>query len=207
MVTILFGVAAFALFFLSDFLQVASPKHANSRYFFAGTLLLALTTAHILYKSWRTTANPIYQIIAGAALAVLFCILLLYTLFFALPYDATYKTDDRSSTGMRPVVTYGVYALCRHPGILWFAAMYGSLYLALGGPLLRVACPLFSALNLLYAALQDIYVFPRQFTGYGDYKRLAPFLIPTRASIRRCVKTWPTQKARNPATQGGSDEI
>ena len=43
---------------------------------------------------------------------------LIYTLFFALPFDETYAKQNNG----RYVCDRGVYALCRHPGILCFFA-------------------------------------------------------------------------------------
>ena len=43
--------------------------------------------------------------------AILFLGLLIYTLFFALPFDETYVKENHE----RLAYTEGVYALCRHP--------------------------------------------------------------------------------------------
>ncbi len=49
-----------------------------------------------------------------------FLALLIYTLFFALPFEETYCEENK----LRAAYTEGVYGLCRHPGVLWFAGAY-----------------------------------------------------------------------------------
>ena len=53
-------------------------------------------------------------------IATIFFVLLIYTLFFALPFDKTYQNESEK----RMAYTEGVYALCRHPGVLWFIGFY-----------------------------------------------------------------------------------
>ena len=44
---------------------------------------------------------------------------------------------------------------------------------------------IYNTCNFLYVYLQDRYIFPRYIRGYDDYKRSVPFLIPTRASLKK----------------------
>jgi protein-S-isoprenylcysteine O-methyltransferase Ste14 len=82
-----------------------------------------------------------------------------------------------------------VYALCRHPGVICLFAMYLFLGLAaLPTPLLGCGM-VFSLLNVLYALFQDRVTFPKTFCDYEAYRKTVPFLLPTRASIRRAVQT------------------
>ena len=106
-----------------------------------------------------------------------------YTLFFALPVEASYASPGEK----RPACTTGVYALCRHPGVLWFAGLYGCLALAAGLPLWEAA--VLSAMNVGLVAFEDRCVFPARLEGYGAYQASTPFLVPNRASIRACRKT------------------
>ena len=45
-------------------------------------------------------------------------------------------------------------------------------------------------LNILYVLFQDLYIFPRTFSNYAEYKKSTPFLIPSRGSILRCRDSW-----------------
>ena len=77
-----------------------------------------------------------------------------------------------------------MYALCRHPGVLWFAGLYGCLWAAAGVPLWEAA--LYSGLNVLLVIFEDRCVFPARLEGYGAYQASTPFLLPNRRSIRAC---------------------
>ena len=118
-------------------------------------------------------------------LAFISFLLLVYTLFFAIPFRETYVTAK-----MQPeVCSTGVYALSRHPGVLWFMGFYLFLWLAFPNPLLLSGGILFSLLNLFYILLQDRWIFMKTFPGYREYKKSTPFLFPTYQSCRRCIKT------------------
>ena len=117
---------------------------------------------------------------------VFFLCFLIYTLFFALPFETTYIQESR----YREAYTEGVYALCRHPGVLWFAGLYlclGALWKDRDGMLFAVTMII---LNILYVIFQDWYSFPKTFSNYKEYKKATPFLLPNKRSIIRCRKTW-----------------
>lgn len=111
-------------------------------------------------------------------LGALFLLLLVRALFFAFPAEEAYARQD---TG-RPACTRGVYALCRHPGVLWLAGLCLCLWGGFGLPFFTVI--LVTALNLGLVAFEDCRVFPAKLAGYGAYRQKTPFLIPTAASIR-----------------------
>ena len=110
---------------------------------------------------------------------------LIYSLFFALPFQQTYTEQ----AGGRRVYSGGVYALCRHPGILCFFGTYLLLGLAALPTRMILRGLLFSLLNLAYAWFQDCVTFPKTFCDYTDYKKKVPFLIPTRNSVAMARKT------------------
>ena len=78
----------------------------------------------------------------------------------------------------------GVYALCRHPGVLWFAGLYVCLWAAFGLPLWEAAS--LSGWNVLLVWFEDRCVFPAVLEGYDAYQQTTPFLLPNRRSIRAC---------------------
>ena len=180
------GCAGFLLFFLYDVLQMKAPKWAHGALFFLGLACLAVGTGGLLLAAPRAGALLLTaRGIAALAAGLLFFWLLLHSLFFSLP-----KETYRDASGRRPLVDTGLYALCRHPGVLFFTALYACLWLAFGGGLLLLSAAAYSALNLLYGLMQDVWVFPRQFAGYADYRRRTPFLIPNGNSVRACMRTW-----------------
>nr|WP_122013512.1 hypothetical protein [Maliibacterium massiliense] len=180
------GCGAYLLFFLYDIAGVRRRLPLLQGAFALGCLLLAAALAGLGCEGWRAALMPAWQRWTFSALALFFLALLLYTLFFALPFADTYVHQAARS----PVCDRGVYALCRHPGVLWQAGLCFSMYLALGTRDMLLAALLFTLLNVLYVLLQDRWTFMRQFDDYGRYRRTTPFLLPTKASLRACARTF-----------------
>ena len=155
------GTAAFAAFFAYDVNSVRPVRPWFHRLFAVGCALLTV-------------------------LAVVFLALMVYTLFFALPFSATYLEENAP----RKAYTGGMYALCRHPGVLWFAGAYLCLGLLLGTPKAAVFALVMTGLNIAYVLFQDRWTFPQSFVNYEEYRRTTPFLLPTPGSAVRCVRTW-----------------
>lgn len=175
------GVIAFAAFFLYDLNSITLHRKPLGLLFAAGCLLLAASTAVCL---WREFPG---QIAVGCGLgAAVFLGLMLYSLFFALPFGKTYVEQ-----GNTPLCDRGMYALCRHPGILWFCLMYLCLGLGWNTPRVWLIAGSYSVLNIAYGVFQDLWTFPRTFAGYGDYRKSTPFLLPNPGSVGRALKTRP----------------
>ncbi len=186
---LILGVIAFILFAFYDLEQarfIPRQFHKLIRFFFSiGFLLLLISTTSVIWSEIMNISSWGMRQIVFSVLAVLFLLLLLYTLFFELAFEETYV----SQTGFK---TYdqGMYALCRHPGVLWFTGCYICFWLAFGGMLLFQMMVIYCGLNFFYVILQDMVTFPRVFLDYSLYKQRVPFLIPTAKSIRNCVQTW-----------------
>lgn len=179
------GLIVFGLYTLYDFNSVKWKHWLPRRFFLAGTILLALATAVQVFCAFETASMTLGSWLL-LAVAVIFFMLLIYTLFFALPFEETYIQQNEKPK----VYSGGMYAVCRHPGVIWFFLFYLCLGLAIRpSGLLRVGM-FYSFLNLLYIILQDFWTFPKTFEDYDSYKKIAPFLIPTPSSIRRAVQTW-----------------
>ncbi|MBQ2924056.1 MAG: hypothetical protein IJE57_00655, partial [Anaerotignum sp.] len=114
----IFGTIAFILFMVYDLEQAGAVSHRfhkMTKFFFTiASVILAAATVSLLWKSnifvtvW--TGKTVFLLV----LAVLFFVLLIYTLFFALPFEETYVAQDAHKTYDKKM-----YALCRHPGVLW----------------------------------------------------------------------------------------
>lgn len=178
MTELLPGCAAFALFFLSDWNDWRGGRAPLRWCFPAGGALLAADVGYLCLTR-RAPASGALRVLAFAG-AALFAALLVYSLFFALPAAASYTEPGQK----RPACTGGVYALCRHPGVLWLAGLLACLYPAAGLPPLANA--LFTALNVALVVFEDRAVFPAVLAGYGEYRRSTPFLIPSGESFRAC---------------------
>ena len=174
----LLGLAGFALFFLSDYNDWRLSRPALKACFPAGGLLLAAGTALELRRGAPLAEGWLRWLVLALAAALF--LLEVYTLFFALPVKASYARPGEK----RPACTTGVYALCRHPGVLWFMGLYACLYLAAGLPLWEAAA--YGGLNMGLVVFEDRCVFPARLEGYGAYRAATPFLLPTRRSVRAC---------------------
>ena len=186
MISLCLGITAFALYFLYDVNSFLWQRRLPRTFFAAGTLLLAAALAldivnAALLRAFSVAGDWLWLLAAAAMFAAL-----IYSLFFALPFEATYQTQENG----RHVYDKGVYALCRHPGILFFFMTMLALGLAaLPYTGLLTRGMLFSAMNLAYAAFQDRVTFPKTFCDYPAYRQRIPFLIPTKESIRLALHT------------------
>ena len=173
---------AFAFFFLGDANDVLFHRRFLRFCFPLGLLLLVNFTVLSAIIEPSSTLPIVPRLVCGA-LALVFLILTVYSLFFALPVKEAYAAQGKK----RYVRTGGVYALCRHPGVLFFIPLYLLLWLSAG------IAPLFAAtailMNILLAIYEDIFVFPKVLDGYDNYRHNTPFLIPNPISIRSCFST------------------
>ena len=177
MLSTFLGTAAFLLYLIYDINSFRWKRRLPRSFFLLGTLLITVATAvdlidAIRYGSFTGVFDWILLLPAVCSL-----LSLVYCLFFAIPFDETYAAQASG----RPVCDRGVYALCRHPGILCFFFFFLFLgFAAFPGHLLWNGL-LFSFLNLVYAVFQDRFTFPKTFCDYERYRETVPFLIPTRA--------------------------
>jgi protein-S-isoprenylcysteine O-methyltransferase Ste14 len=153
--------------------------------FFVGFFLLTVATVGVIITSWDLIKVDAFRMGIYGAFAVFFFYLLIDTLFFALPFKNTYIDKEE----LPRICQSGVYALCRHPGVLWFMGFYIFLGLALMIPLLLTAAVVFNILNILYVLFQDRWTFMKSFENYDKYKENTPFLLPNSKSIKNCLKT------------------
>ena len=174
------GLCAFSLFFLSDYNDWRMGCKALRFCFPLGGLLLAAGTLLRCGKENVLVGGGLRMAVLFGAAA--FFALLVYTLFFAIPADASYAKPGEK----RKVCTTGVYALCRHPGVLWFMGLYACLSAAAGLPLTDSV--LYSAFNVLLIWFEDRLVFPALMEGYDAYRAKTPFLVPNGRSIRDCFR-------------------
>ena len=169
---LLLGVAAYLLYYIYDINSVKWKKRFIRSFFLIGSIFLVSSTIYHLYLNWHLD-NLIYRH-AFLILILGFLGLLIYTLFFAIPFKETYVDENN----MRLAYTKGMYALCRHPGMIWYTFLYLSIWgfnwNLRGGIFFGVV----TILDLIYIILQDYYIFPRTFSNYADYKKKVPFLIP-----------------------------
>lgn len=182
------GLGAFCMFFIYDWNRVFGKKEWLTPLFAVGNLCLTAVGVRFVLEALKRqsagsagglvaaqTGSPAIPPVLWLIPAACFLAALLYTLFFALPFDSTYRQEADG----RKVCRTGIYGWCRHPGIWWFLGCFLCLSEAAGGGERVVLSLVLSGLNLLYAWYQDQYIFVREFSDYEDYRRTVPFLIPT----------------------------
>lgn len=191
MFTLTFGIVGFFLFVAYEFHTVTKKFSTFKPFFFIGISLIILSSCIAAYITVEQLGFKLINFLIFGFLGLVFLLLLVYSLFFAVPFSKTY-VDTKNHKA--PVCTTGMYALCRHPGVIWFAGFYLFFWLSFGGTILLWQFIIYSTLNLLYIILQDKWSFIKCFDGYDTYKKNTPFLIPNIKSIIRCFKTFNTQR-------------
>lgn len=182
------GCLAFILFIIYDINQITGNKAMFRGFFLIGFLIIVSCTIGLTFTARNEWVIALPVRVACGLSAPLFLALMVYSLFFALPFKQTYL----HGTKKREAYDRGVYAFCRHPGVLWFLLFYMAYATAAASGTLLIAGICFSALNILYALLQDYIFFPRIFLNYALYRRKVPFLVPTHASVRLFLTTIKT---------------
>lgn len=178
----LLGIIGFILFFLYDFNEIYNVHKGLKYTFTIGFILQLIATVGVLYtyKSfWRFSFS-------GLIVSLLGIILLVYALFFALPFEATYINGDEK----RRAYDQGVYALSRHPGVLFYMIFYLGLAMFEWTSAIQLIYSTWSGFNILYILYQDLYIFPKLFSNYDQYKMQTPFLFPTIKSIKLFINTF-----------------
>jgi protein-S-isoprenylcysteine O-methyltransferase Ste14 len=174
------GLLAFALFFLSDYNDLLLHRRWLTVCFPAGGALLGAAVFFQLAPGRAPLSGALRW--AVLVLGAGFALLLIYTLFFAFSAADAYASPGKR----RRVCVTGVYAICRHPGVLWLLGLMLCLHAGGGLPLSAVAA--YTALNILLVLFEDRLVFPRLLDGYEEYRRTTPFLLPTPRSMYRCFR-------------------
>lgn len=180
------GTLAFVLFFIYDWNSITWKNKLIHSFFGVGFLLLLISTGGMLLFLMPKIDFDLYSLVIFGGLSLISLLLLIYTLFFALPFGDTYLGES----GLPRACTTGMYALCRHPGVLWFFFLYLFLSLAIKEPEMYLLCIILNFWNLMYIIFQDRVTFMKTFENYEDYKKETPFLIPTKLSIMNCFQTF-----------------
>jgi protein-S-isoprenylcysteine O-methyltransferase Ste14 len=187
---VLLGAASYVVFALHDMLELrykkapdgAWAKVAAQVFFVAGMVLLSSSISLATFRSGLPEGVSLVVTGFFALLGVVFFAAFVYSLFGALPAKKTYL-EMKNLT----VIDTGLYALCRHPGVILLALFYLFLCLALRSLGVLAVGASNTLANLAYTALQDIWIFPTTIEGYREYKKNTPFLIPTRKSLLRAA--------------------
>lgn len=186
MPAVLIGSIGFLFCFLYDHNSIRLKKRFLHLSFGIGCFLIAVSTVLVIWDCWPRQGASFFISAVFLTALIVFLGLLIHTLFFAIPFDETYMKENHE----RLACTEGVYALCRHPGVLWFTGFYLCLSGFLGSVKALRVFIVFIVWNILYICYQDRVVFPETFSNYRAYRMNTPFLIPNHSSVATCIKTW-----------------
>lgn len=180
----LLAIAAYMLFFFYDWRTVSRKENTGSMAIFGAACVLVVAATVILLAAqlpqcpWDAVSF-IFLVLALASAA-----LMVKALFFSLPAN-TYAAPAQA----RRTYTRGMYALCRHPGVLWYCLMYAFLAIMLRTPAAITGCCVLCLGDVAYMLFQDAWSFPRTFCDYDAYRKRVPLFFPTRASLHAACAT------------------
>ncbi len=185
MIFVVMGCLSFVFFYLFDLVKIYCRGRSAGFLFGIGFGVLFLATVGAIFTGTEQlflfgAVKTVFYISALCA-----CLLTLYALFFALPFRKTYVKPEEENG----VIDTGMYALCRHPGVIFFFLMYLFLTLATGSVLMFWAMLLWTLMDVVHVWVQDRFIFPQTLKEYEKYQKSTPFLIPTIRSTRRCIAT------------------
>jgi len=182
MVAVILSLGGFAALLLADLAKPASlsaslPVGGGRRALVAllsvaGYASVAAGLA-VQLLAWGPPGAPSGLRLASLAAASPFLLLLLYSVFLEIPLRRRLSGAPRGALYRR-----GSYALCRHPGLLWFLLAHAALNLVYRSPDFLLISLAMVAGDLALVLAQDTWLFPRRFAGYDGYRRAVPFLLP-----------------------------
>lgn len=185
LIYIITGCLSFIFLLMFDLNKIIFFNKKINILFPIGIFILGSSAIGILIGSFAEFDIFVYWRLFFGAVSVLTLLLLLYTLFIALPFNKTYKEVEKENA----VIDAGMYALCRHPGVIWFFLLFVSLGMASAKVMMLWAALIWSVMNIIYVYVQDRFIFPKTLPGYSQYQKRVPFIIPSLISIKNCVSS------------------
>ena len=180
------GVIGFLALLSADFLFLQGKKAAHAVQW-AGYVGVGGATGTLAFgrgpwwphpDAGAAAAKPLYGLpppaaAAFAAAAALAAGLLAWSVFFELGAERR-----KRGLGASEAVRTGTYRFCRHPGFWWYAILVAALAAMRAVPSAFATAALLAALDFILVLEQDLLTFPKVLSGYDDYKRAVPFLLP-----------------------------
>ena len=180
---ILLGAAGFLVMHFLDFVSMKKVPYFKPMFSLFGTALIVVAATMVATNggqfglaSWVSAAGWMILVLAAG--------LMVYSLYFALPLGKTYIKPGTSDK----LVTSGIYALVRHPWLLFFTVAMIGLVLGSRSTLAAEAGLAWTVFSAILVYVQDLKVFPRMFPGYADYQKTTPMLVPNRNSVTAFIE-------------------
>lgn len=100
MTAVIIGSIGFLCCFLYDHNSIRLKKSFLHPFFSIGCFLIAVSTGLVIRSCWPRRGSSFFISAVFLAAALLFLGLLIYTLFFALPFDETYVKENHEKAGL-----------------------------------------------------------------------------------------------------------
>jgi protein-S-isoprenylcysteine O-methyltransferase Ste14 len=135
----------------------------------------------ILILSFNIKSDLTYLTYIKVALAVLFFTLIIYSNFIEIGLKSPYSIEKRNA------YTGGTYRIVRHPGFLWFLFLMILVVLIYRNRGFTLIAMSMVGMNFVLILVEDIFIFPKIFINYENYRKSIPFIIPGSNIIRRRI--------------------
>ena len=191
MIYLALGTLGFLIIHLFDIVSLKRIPLAKPVTWLLGSSLLVYSVIMVSLKGDRLPL-PLWSTWLGWLLLLVSLWLLIYSLFINLPFRKTYIA---TGVGDR-LITTGLYALVRHPGVHWFTLVMLSLVLVSQSSLMLIAAPIWILLDILLVAIQDRFFLGRMLSGYDSYQKETPMLLPNRKSLNTFINHLRQARAR-----------
>ena len=191
MLYIIIGAVGFVVVHLFDLVALKRIPRLKPVIWCIGSALLIYSLVMICRYPVKIML-PAWSTWLGWGMLAVSATLLIHSLFISLPFRKTYVD---TGVGDKLVKT-GLYALVRHPGILWFPLFMLSLIPISRSSLLLIAAPIFVGLDIVLVVIQDKFVFGRMFEGYKNYQRETPMLLPNKKSFSAFLRSFRQVKSQ-----------
>jgi protein-S-isoprenylcysteine O-methyltransferase Ste14 len=162
----LLGASGYLLAGLYD-IALLYRKELISKIFYLGFFITAIPFVFLFLT--YSSAHTMFISLLLALLMFCFFSLLIYSVLLEIPLK---KEQDCM------LYKKGTYSLCRHPGFLWHTAfcVLTSLYFWYTAITLMMIG--FILCNFILIVIEDVFLFPKMFDEYEEYKKTTPFLAP-----------------------------
>jgi len=183
------GAFSFLMIALFDIVSLKRIPRIKLGIWILGSGLLVYSIVMVSLAANKIPMPP-WTTWLGYGLFVISVVLLGYCLFINLPFRKTYIATGAGDK----LITTGLYALVRHPGVHILTLVLLSLFLISKSILLLIAAPIWVLLNILLVVIQDKFIFGRMFDEYDDYRQKTPMLMPNRRSAMACLHSLKQSK-------------
>lgn len=121
MTAVIIGSIGFLCCFLYDHNSIRLKKSFLHPFFSIGCFLIAVSTGLVIRSCWPRRGSSFFISAVFLTAAILFLGLLIYTLFFALPFDETYVKENHERLAYTGVFMHSadILAFCGSPDFIF----------------------------------------------------------------------------------------